>query len=457
MSNRTFICYRRDDDPGFAGRIYDQLSAHFGSNDIFMDVQGITPGENFIEAITAQIEKADIVLVIIGQRWLIRDDRGLRIFNDHDQVRFEIEQAILMKKRIIPILVNKAKMPKFDEMPKSINCLSYLNAIAISHDRFLTDVKYIISNLEEKRDIKSQSKTQKSKTPIFLGIASYTEEWQDELNYYIIQALQSSNFTSTIFAPGRSYATQEGDYLMSDIISTAENYGGGILIIPTYSDEAIQNIVEFAESFRKPLVCADRAPPTGIKLPENLCFVSVSDVAGGRLAAEAILDLSRQQSVERILVIAGLTKHDRHKTFSATVRSYLPSSQITVSEDGEFNRIVSSQVAERLLLEAIGIGKPFDAIFSTANSMTLGCLDAISNINSKRKFHIPKIIGYDGVQATKRIITSGNSPLIRLVVQDAAEVARTLSSTAASNGFSPKNRRYYLGYTVSIPKFTQGS
>ena len=39
----TFICYRRDDAEGYAGRIYDRLNSFPGR--VFMDVTGIGPGQ----------------------------------------------------------------------------------------------------------------------------------------------------------------------------------------------------------------------------------------------------------------------------------------------------------------------------------------------------------------------------------------------------------------------------
>ena len=45
---RIFICYRRDDAEGYAGRIYDRLHARFAGR-VFMDVTGINPGADFIE------------------------------------------------------------------------------------------------------------------------------------------------------------------------------------------------------------------------------------------------------------------------------------------------------------------------------------------------------------------------------------------------------------------------
>jgi hypothetical protein len=48
---RIFLSYRRDDSGGYAGRLYDRLSQHFGRSNLFMDIDTIALGLDFVEAI----------------------------------------------------------------------------------------------------------------------------------------------------------------------------------------------------------------------------------------------------------------------------------------------------------------------------------------------------------------------------------------------------------------------
>ena len=41
---RVFVSYRRDDAAAYAGRLYDALSARFGADNVFMDVDAIGLG-----------------------------------------------------------------------------------------------------------------------------------------------------------------------------------------------------------------------------------------------------------------------------------------------------------------------------------------------------------------------------------------------------------------------------
>ena len=47
---KIFISYRRGDSAAHTGRIYDRLEGHFGQGQVFMDVDAIRPGLNFVEA-----------------------------------------------------------------------------------------------------------------------------------------------------------------------------------------------------------------------------------------------------------------------------------------------------------------------------------------------------------------------------------------------------------------------
>lgn len=50
-----FISYRRDDSIASAGRLYDHLRDRFG--DVFMDVDAIDPGDDFVEVVLDSSQK----------------------------------------------------------------------------------------------------------------------------------------------------------------------------------------------------------------------------------------------------------------------------------------------------------------------------------------------------------------------------------------------------------------
>jgi hypothetical protein len=70
MSGQIFISYRREDSSGWAGRLFGRLGNYFPSNQIFMDVDSIDLGENFVNTIAGTVGSCDVLIAVIGKGWL---------------------------------------------------------------------------------------------------------------------------------------------------------------------------------------------------------------------------------------------------------------------------------------------------------------------------------------------------------------------------------------------------
>src|SRR5262249_4101286 len=119
---KLFINYRREDTAPHAGRLYDRLAAHFGVDQVFMDIDQIDPGEDFVEVINRKIGSCEIAIVAIGPNWLgATDAAGNRRLDDsEDFVRMEIVAALERKIRVIPVLVGGARMPRKQDLPEAL-------------------------------------------------------------------------------------------------------------------------------------------------------------------------------------------------------------------------------------------------------------------------------------------------------------------------------------------------
>jgi hypothetical protein len=146
-----FVSYRRDDSAAHAGRLSDRLVQEFGQGRIFVDVDGIAPGENFQESISYNIEAADIVFAVIGRRWTASvDARGSRRLDDpNDFVRLEIATALARSKRVIPVLVAGAAMPQEKDLPDNLKALAVRQAVEIRDARFHADVALLIQSVRD--------------------------------------------------------------------------------------------------------------------------------------------------------------------------------------------------------------------------------------------------------------------------------------------------------------------
>ena len=144
-----FICYRRDDSSGHAGRLYDRLTAHFGDEQIFMDIDYIEPGEDFVQVIEDAVGSCEILLPVIGRRWLLSaDGASRRLDNPLDFVRLEIAAALRRNIRVIPVLVQGANMPGPLDLPDELLPLSRRQALDLSDQRWRHDITRLIEIIE---------------------------------------------------------------------------------------------------------------------------------------------------------------------------------------------------------------------------------------------------------------------------------------------------------------------
>lgn len=140
--DKIFVNYRRSDAQGFAGRLADSLTLHFGSERVFRDVTGINYGQDFEQVIVQRIEEACAVIVVIGPSWLsATDGEGRnRLLDPGDYVMREIVAALQGGVVVVPVLIGGATMPRKDELPPQLADLAMRNAITISDERWSFDV-----------------------------------------------------------------------------------------------------------------------------------------------------------------------------------------------------------------------------------------------------------------------------------------------------------------------------
>ena len=146
---KVFISYRRRETAGHAGRLYDRLSEHYGDERVFMDVR-MEPGVDFVEQIDDAVTHCDALLSLIGAQWLeMRDAQGRRRLDDpHDFARLEVESALARDVKVIPVLLQDAKMPEPEDLPETLQPLARRHAIELSDERWDYDVGRLIDVLD---------------------------------------------------------------------------------------------------------------------------------------------------------------------------------------------------------------------------------------------------------------------------------------------------------------------
>ncbi len=111
-----------------------------------MDVEDITPGQNFAQTIDHTIGNCAAVLVIIGPRWteLLRSRLSEQ---QEDYVRREIAEALQRKTTVIPVLVGRATMAQLTDLPESLADLPLHQAVELRDETFKEDCARLAETL----------------------------------------------------------------------------------------------------------------------------------------------------------------------------------------------------------------------------------------------------------------------------------------------------------------------
>ncbi|HEX2243279.1 MAG TPA: TIR domain-containing protein, partial [Gammaproteobacteria bacterium] len=150
-SSGVFINYRGEDSQAFAALIYHELSAQLGKNQVFLDASSIRIGDDFIEVLLGKLRECSVLLVVIGEHWLsITDGSGRRrIDSSDDWVRRELVEAFTRRMRVIPILVDDAKLPQSADLPDNIAELARRQYIQLRRRYAEDDLASLLRKLVE--------------------------------------------------------------------------------------------------------------------------------------------------------------------------------------------------------------------------------------------------------------------------------------------------------------------
>lgn len=207
MTN-LFISYRRSDSEGYAGRIYDHLTRLLDDSDVFMDVDSIAPGANFVEMLNKTLAEIDVMLVIIGSTWLTaRDEKGRRRLDQKEDFVFqEIAAALSRDIAVIPVLIGKAEMPTATDLPDGIMGLASRNAVSLRHNSFSSDMRRLADAI---KDIESAN----------YDWRIFGQEITDEYNNHFIRSATGEDYKlQLIYGSDTSIGSFFHSHLLKDAI-----------------------------------------------------------------------------------------------------------------------------------------------------------------------------------------------------------------------------------------------
>ena len=151
MTKKVFINYRRADSQWATDAVYKALRTKLPPDHVFMDVDSIPIGVDFVEYLDGWVRRCDVLLVMIGPQWLDAIDphtRRRRLDNENDFVRIEIRQALRRKIPVVPVLLDGTSMPDAAALPEDIRALTRRNGVFLHLRTYETDLNRLIQQLQ---------------------------------------------------------------------------------------------------------------------------------------------------------------------------------------------------------------------------------------------------------------------------------------------------------------------
>ena len=144
---KIYICYRHSENKIHTEKIYTELSANFGSKNIFRDSNNIRAGQKFTEVLIEELAVCRVMIVIIGPNWTPN-----RLRDAEDWVREEIFIGLQRNSvTVIPVLLDKTQMPTTEDIPPELHPLISQKAIPIRTNtrHFLPDMDALVARIHE--------------------------------------------------------------------------------------------------------------------------------------------------------------------------------------------------------------------------------------------------------------------------------------------------------------------
>jgi hypothetical protein len=127
------------------------LRQRFPGAQVFMDVDSIQAGRDFVEAIEEALDSCAVLVVLIGRQWatLTDEDGRRRLDNPDDFVRFEVKTALERGVRVIPVLVDGAKPLRQQELPDELRKLARIHALELIYGRYQHDKDRLLDLIQQ--------------------------------------------------------------------------------------------------------------------------------------------------------------------------------------------------------------------------------------------------------------------------------------------------------------------
>ena len=152
MPGKIFVNYRRDDARDMTARVRDRLAGVFGAASIFMDVDNLLAGQRFDKELDKALGQTDVFLAAIGPRWMELFAQR-QASGERDYVREEIAAALKRGILVIPVLIERAPLPRGADLPDDIREMVLHQKHDVGYERFGRDIEELVVAIKAGRKV----------------------------------------------------------------------------------------------------------------------------------------------------------------------------------------------------------------------------------------------------------------------------------------------------------------
>ncbi|MEU9505972.1 substrate-binding domain-containing protein [Micromonospora sp. NPDC048170] len=268
---------------------------------------------------------------------------------------------------------------------------------------------------------------------VFLLVSAFVQKhWVAELLENLIRALDRQGVDLVLKIPPHDYGGHGQLQQLAELRRNSRAFLGGFVMA---ADCAVNHVdfERFCRSLRIPIVFVDSSPFEHVRdYPANVAFVGCDDAEIGTRAAEWVARILKDRGLlsPNVLVVASTEHADRQASFAARLRAEVAFAELTINDQGRFDRGRSAGIVGQTMQEAHRKGGAVHVVFCTNDEMALGAVDAAQKrAAAGEDIGDLVIVGVDGTREAIATIDAGGTWFRSTVVQDSKRVAEAAVST----------------------------
>ncbi len=144
---RLFINYRRDDTFNYVMllRTVLQDSQRSAPYELYVDVDVMPPGRDYVADMTEAVRTSDVLLAVIGRHW---PGFAGRLQDSADNVRVELRTAVESGIPLVAVLVDGGSRPQASVLPADIQALARAPIVELRDESFAADTARLTSVID---------------------------------------------------------------------------------------------------------------------------------------------------------------------------------------------------------------------------------------------------------------------------------------------------------------------